>query len=292
MSFCRDDIGFRNTELTREQGVSQSWAPQARSSTRRHQQGQTNIPHRPSFTNPIMLGIEDYGSDIESDDENTPLPPPPKPASSLAAKLPPPSKKSSFSLPPPSSSSSKPSSSSLSLPPPKKKAPKKITIGLPSLSPDDDDNTELDDLPPAKKPRLGSGAGSSGLLSMLPAPKNKAPVLPAPERVLGGGKGPGLVFKTTPSQHRSTQQASVEDEEDEDPTPANEAPSGTSILEEVPETKSTSTSFSFMPTSVKRGRANISTEEKHVAPKVSLPKVSAAPAVDFFGLGIVSNNEL
>ncbi|KAK7693447.1 hypothetical protein QCA50_003015 [Cerrena zonata] len=229
-----------------------------------------------------MLGVEDYGSDIESGDESTPQSPPPKPTPSLAAKLPPP-KKSTFSLPPPSSSGSKPSSSGLSLPPPKKKAPKKITIGLPSLSTNDTDNTELDDRPPAKKPRLDSGAGSSGLLSMLPAPKNKAPVLPAPERVLGGGKGPGLVFKTAPNSSRPTQQASVEDEEDEDSGPANEPPSGTSILEEVTETNPPP--IAFMPTSVKRGRTNISTEERHTAPKIALPKVSAAPAVDFFGLG-------
>lgn len=233
-----------------------------------------------------MLGVEDYGSDIESGDENTPQSPPPKPTPSLAAKLPPP-KKSTFSLPPPSSSGSKPSSSGLSLPPPKKKAPKKITIGLPSLSTNDTDNTELDDRPPAKKPRLDSGAGSSGLLSMLPAPKNKAPVLPAPERVLGGGKGLGLVFKTAPNSSRPTQQASVEDEEDEDPGPANEPPSGTSILEEVTETKPAP--IAFMPTSVKRGRANISTEERHTALKVALPKVSAAPAVDFFGLGMFTS---
>lgn len=235
-----------------------------------------------------MLGVEDYGSDVESGDENTRQSPPPKPAASLTAKLPPPSKKSTFSLPPPSSSNSKPSSSGLSLPPPKKKAPKKITIGLPSLSNNVDDNAQLDDRP-AKKPRLESGAGSSGLLSMLPAPKNKAPVLPAPQRVLGGGKGPGLVFKTTPSQPQSTQQASVEDDQDDDDSaPVNEAPSGTSILEEFAESKSTS--MSFMPTSVKRGKANISTEERHTAPKVSLLKVSSVPAIDFFGLGMSYNS--
>ncbi|CAL1704566.1 unnamed protein product [Somion occarium] len=229
-----------------------------------------------------MLGVEDYGSDVESDNETTQQTPQPRLASSIASKLPPPIKKSTFSLPPPSASTSKRSSSGLSLPPPKKKAPKRIAIGLPALPTDEDEETQLDDRPPAKKPRLEAGAGSSGLLSMLPAPKNKAPVAPVQERVLGGGRGPGLVFKTAPSQPQHSQRVIVEDEEDEFSARLNEVPSGTSILEEVTEIQSTS--ISFLPPSLKKGRVNVSTEERHVRPQAP-PKVSSAPAIDFFGLG-------
>jgi hypothetical protein len=88
------------------------------------------------------------------------------PKTSLSTKLPPPSKKSTISLPPPSASTS-------NVPPKPKRAPKKITISLPSLTAtDDNDSDDLKDAgPAAKKPRLESGAGSSSLLSMLPAPK-------------------------------------------------------------------------------------------------------------------------
>ncbi|KAJ3486585.1 hypothetical protein NLI96_g4142 [Meripilus lineatus] len=236
-----------------------------------------------------MLGVEDYGSDAESGDERSPSPPPTKPQSSLLSKLPPPSKKSSLALPPPSSSSSskpitKASHSGLSLPPPKAKKTKKIAIGLPSLPDDETSNTDDIDNRPAKKPRLGAGAGSSGLLSMLPAPKNKAPVPSAPERVLGGGRGPGLVFNTRPTSTTNSQQSAtveeVEEEEDQNDY-TNEAPSGSSILEEVKETKPT---LPFLPPSLVKGRANISVEEKHTKPSFT-PKPNAAPTIDFFSLG-------
>ncbi|KAH7921735.1 hypothetical protein BV22DRAFT_707114 [Leucogyrophana mollusca] len=73
-----------------------------------------------------------------------------------------------------------------------KRAPKKIAIELPALPTADDD-----DAPPAKKQRRTAPAGSSALLSLLPAPKQStAPTpAPAPERVLGAGTGPGLVFR-------------------------------------------------------------------------------------------------
>ncbi|KAI0748170.1 mitotic checkpoint regulator, MAD2B-interacting-domain-containing protein [Daedaleopsis nitida] len=233
-----------------------------------------------------MLGVEGYGSDSDngSDTETTQQKSSTPQRSSLTAKLPNPGKKSTFSLPPPTVPSSK-ASSGLSLPPPKtKKAPKKIAIGLPSLPKESDgDVSDPDDRPAAKKPRLDSGAGASALLSMLPAPKNVAPVPAAPERVLGGGRGPGLVFKTASNRQARTTTVEDVEEEAEDPGETNGTldSSHSAILEEKVVKKPP---LPFMPTSVSRGKANISVEEKHPAP-ISRPAVSAAPAVDFFSLG-------
>ncbi|PIL24037.1 hypothetical protein GSI_13788 [Ganoderma sinense ZZ0214-1] len=236
-----------------------------------------------------MLGVDGYGSDsdVGSDNENVQPTAPLSKGSFLTSQLPAPTKKSSFSLPPPSgasSSSSSKSSSGLSLPPPKTKKVKKIAIGLPSLSKNVDEATSDDDeRPAAKKPRLESGAGSSALLSMLPAPKNKAPVSAPPERVLGGGRGPGLVFKTAPSQpsRAPTVEDADEDEEGSRPDDALDS-SYSAILEKNEDAKPVS--LPFMPTSVKRGKANVSVEERHPMP-ISRPSVSSAPAVDFFSLG-------
>lgn len=145
------------------------------------------------------------------------------------------------------------------LPPkPAKRAPKKIAIGLPSLPTED---KEDDEQPAAKKVRLNSGgAAKSSLFSMLPAPKKADPVPPAPQRVLGGGQRPGLVFNTQPII----------------PTPTTEAEGE----EEV-----SSYSTLLVPTSVSKGRSNISLEEgtsKNIKPT---PK-PVAPAVDFFSLGM------
>ena len=227
---------------------------------------------------------------------------PQKSGSSLTSKLPPPKKTGGLSLPPPSASSlaSKPGTSGPALPTPKKKAPKKITIGLPSISAPEAD----DDEPPAKRPRTeaSQGAGKSGLLSMLPAPKNKNPV-PAQqtERVLGAGRGPGLVFHTKPQTQAQTnsQQTTVEDEdEEENEESTNTAPTSGGILEEVePEatSKPASSAIPFLPPHLARGKANISTEDKPSLPR-SLASASAssaantskpvasAPAVDFFSL--------
>ncbi|RPD66183.1 hypothetical protein L226DRAFT_530302 [Lentinus tigrinus ALCF2SS1-7] len=240
-----------------------------------------------------MLGIEDYGSDSDNDSgvETIEQAPSTSACPSLTAKLPipAPAKKSAFSLPPPTnaSASSSKATSGLSLPPPKSKRLKKIAIGLPSLPKErDGDVSELDERPAAKKPRLDSGAGASGLLSMLPAPKNKAPVATAQERILGGGRGPGLVFKTAPSQPARV--TIVEDaEEDDNREPADTLDSSYSaILEEKVEEKQ---SLPFMPTSVRRGKANVSVEEKHSTP-IARPAVSTAPAVDFLGLGSLSSS--
>lgn len=207
-----------------------------------------------------MLSIEDYGSD-NSDSEIDSKPSQP----TSTAKQP---------------STSKPSSSGLSLPPPKsKRAPKKITVGLPSL-PDHPREEEEDERPAAKKPRLGSGAGASSLLSMLPAPKQKVPVATAPERVLGGGKGPGLVFNTS-SRKSSIMAPPVTDRDYETSVSSDAMPS-----EIAEETAPQTSSVAFLPPSLKKGRSNISLEEGGMPPRTSAaPKVSAAPAVDFFSLG-------
>ncbi|PSR74093.1 hypothetical protein PHLCEN_2v10049 [Hermanssonia centrifuga] len=243
-----------------------------------------------------MLRVEDYGSDSDNDNnddiQQTSPPPAPKRTSSQAPQ------KTGLSLPPPSStapSSSKPSSG-LSLPPPKKRGPKKITIGLPSLS--SENGRDADERPPpAKKARIESGAGASALLSMLPAPKNKNPVM-TQERMLGGGRGPGLVFHTGLSRsapQQQQQQANVQDaddDEDEDAAHRNEAPLSSGILEQVTEVGNpASSSLPFLPPSLARGKANVSTEEKYSVPKSATVKPSA-PAIDFFSLGTATSSPI
>ncbi|KII88450.1 hypothetical protein PLICRDRAFT_41607 [Plicaturopsis crispa FD-325 SS-3] len=202
----------------------------------------------------MNLGLADYGSDSDSDSGS----PPPQAKSSLAASLPPPTAK----------------------PTKTKRGPKKITIGLPALSsapPDDDD----DERPVAKKPRLDSGAGRSSLLGMLPAPKQKAPVLPAPERVLGGGKGPGLVFNAARPPQPTRDMGDAEEDEDEGDT--QEKP--LAPVEAAPEKE---TAMAFLPPSLKKGRAGISVEETSMPKakaKAPATRISAAPAGDFFSLG-------
>lgn len=162
------------------------------------------------FQSSIMLGVEGYGSDDNSDSESAPAPAP------VVRKLP--------------ATSTKPA-----------KRPKKITIDLPKPTANADED---EDEKPAKRPRLDGltkGAGISGLVSMLPAPKQQNPI---PTRVLGGGKGPGLVFNSS---------RPVEEESASGPSPS-----------------------LFMPTSVSRGKPNISTEE-------STPRAKGV-GVDFFSI--------
>ena len=208
----------------------------------------------------IMLGVEGYGSDA-SDSEADEQPTIKAPSKSVSGGL---------ALPPPKASSS------LSIPAPitKKRAPKKITIGLPSL-PDHPREDEEDERPVAKKPRLGAGAGASSLLGMLPAPKQKAPVMAAPERVLGGGKGPGLVFNNSRS---STAYTPSEVQQDDAPSTS---------YEPIAADEPTESSSLFLPPSLKKGRSNISLEEGGMPSRPSTgPKVAAVPTVDFFSLGM------
>ncbi|KIK91948.1 hypothetical protein PAXRUDRAFT_830411 [Paxillus rubicundulus Ve08.2h10] len=256
-----------------------------------------------------MLGIEDYGSDIESGDESlsqTSTKTSSRPTtSSLASKLPPPKSKSTFSLPPPKSSSS----SSLSLPTPsnsasvpdttaagpatvKQKRTKKITINLPSL-PQPEEGEE--DRPPAKKPRItpstgeiNGGAGGSSLFGMLPAPKQLVPVIEKKEvRVLGGGGGPGLVFRASRSETRTEGVVEVADAGTS--TSAAEGGAEGVLADETASGNAPRPSTSFLPPSLKKGRTNISLESEGLSKRPSLahepPRTSAAPVVDFFSLG-------
>ncbi|KAG6814373.1 hypothetical protein H0H92_010959 [Tricholoma furcatifolium] len=204
-----------------------------------------------------MLGIEDYGSGSDNDsDQETVLPLKPQP-------------------PKPSASSS------ISLPPPKTKRPKKITIGLPSLP--SDKKVEADDLederPAAKRPRLENGAGTSALLSMLPAPKKKAPEALPPVRVLGGGKGRGLDFGAPRAQTGLILPAGEEEDAETSTSPK--------LQTFEPPTVNAAASLPFLPPSLKKGRVNISVEEDKPQVKPQTTQKPAAPTVDFFSLGVI-----
>jgi len=97
---------------------------------------------------------------------------------------------------------------------------------------------------------------------MLPAPTQPLPIKAKkdkePERVLGGGGGPGLVFR---------------------------APA--SVQEDGEEEKEASTSF--LPPSLKKGKSNIALDREDYKPS-TLPKVSSAPAVDFFSISTPSSS--
>ncbi|TFY72654.1 hypothetical protein EVG20_g322 [Dentipellis fragilis] len=218
--------------------------------------------------------VDNYGSDSDSDhDSSPPLQPAPK-KPSAAPQVKSSAKGSSLSLPPPSNASGS-KSTGLALPAPKTKRPaKKIAIDLPALPPDEDDNLE-DTRPPAKKPRL-EPAGLSSLFSMLPAPKQKNPLPSAPERVLGSGKGRGLVFNASRSRPVEPS-TTVEDDTDGADAVDND---------EKPEPPTTS-SLPFLPPSLGKGRSNISLEDGPRAaqkPKAA-PPPSSAPSADFFSLG-------
>ncbi|KAF9265422.1 hypothetical protein L218DRAFT_923611 [Marasmius fiardii PR-910] len=199
-----------------------------------------------------MLGVEDYGSGSESEDNSQVAPP----------KQPKPLSKKSSSLVSPS-------------PGPNVKAKRKIAIGLPALKPSEDEH-EDDEKPAPKRPKLTSGTGASSLLSMLPAPKQKAVTPGASERVLGGGKGPGLVFSSRPpppepSSNDADEVDGMNDEEIEQTTAVSKADTPGSSLP-------------FLPPSLAKGRSNISLEEGklRVPSRTTVP--SAALAVDFFSL--------
>ncbi|TFK42546.1 mitotic checkpoint regulator, MAD2B-interacting-domain-containing protein [Crucibulum laeve] len=207
-----------------------------------------------------MLGIEDYGSGSENDSDQESAPVVSKPKTSPTSNNP-----------------------KLSLPPSKTKRPKKITIGLPNLPLPKHDNVDdlEEDRPPAKRPRTTAGAGASSLLSMLPAPKQKNPALPPPERVLGGGKGPGLVFNTS----RQPSVTSKDDKFEHGGVEFGDEPveSGSAGMSGSANSDNSTASFSFLPPSLAKGRSNISLEEEK--PKAHALNPSSAPAVDFFSLG-------
>lgn len=205
--------------------------------------------------------VDAYGSDNSenSGDEYTPQ------SHSSTQK----NKSTSLSLPA-SSHSSRPEPSNLALPAPKvKKGPKKIAIDLPAIPKDDSANHDNDEARPAKKPRTDTrGAGSSALFSKLPAPKSAAPVKSTPERILGSGKGLGLVFNNPLPQR-------IQDASD---TPANVD------LEATLEDKDKSVSLPFTPASVRKGKANISLEEFSSKITMKAPGPSPPVATDLFSL--------
>ncbi|KAH9981166.1 mitotic checkpoint regulator, MAD2B-interacting-domain-containing protein [Lactifluus volemus] len=208
--------------------------------------------------------VDTYGSDNSDNSDNEC---PPQLRSSQRQN-----KSTSLSLPASSIPSTSGSSTTLTLPAPKaKKAPKKITIDLPALPKDGSSEEGGDEARPAKRPRTDThGAGSSTLFSMLPAPKLAATVKAAPERVLGSGKGPGLVFNNPPLRKA----------EDTSDRTSNNDPQ--SILEATENEHSSS--LPFMPTSVRRGKANVSLEESSSKEAVKARDLSSPTTTDIFSL--------
>jgi proline-rich protein PRCC len=74
-----------------------------------------------------------------------------------------------------------------------------------------------------------------------------APVKAAPERILGSGKGPGLVFNNTPSQRTQDTSRTSSDLDLQDSP-------------EVTEVEQFAPSLPFTPASVRTGKANVSLE--------------------------------
>lgn len=130
-----------------------------------------------------------------------------------------------------------------------KRAPKKITVALPSL-PATDSAENSEDERPAKK--LRTGAGTSSLLSMLPTPKRN----PVNQSQVGVGGA-----KTEILDHKLSTQAS----KDQDPTPP-----------------SLSSSLSLMPSSLGKGKGNISVEEVNIN---QAAQTRHSSGTDFFALG-------
>jgi proline-rich protein PRCC len=161
--------------------------------------------------------------------------------------------------------------------PKSRRAPKKITIALPTIS-SKDDNEEEDFERPAKKRKT---AGVSSLLSILPTPKQSIPV--PPQRVLGRGfKGRGLAVRSQ-SCTESTTLAETTAQGDE-----TESTSTASKADDLSKNPSTTL---FRPTSLAKGRKNISVEEHSInqprteKPPLQKPSTSSEPAVDFFSIG-------
>ncbi len=208
-----------------------------------------------------MLGIEDYGSDDDSDRSDS-LQPLQKESTER------PSKSVSKVL------TSKP-----------QRAPKKIAISLPSISAlkDDSEKEAAEDDRPQKRRKVG--AGVSSLLSMLPTPKESNP-MPPTQRVLGGGSGRALDFAKISSDN-SSHSVTVGNEK--------------SYVDEIPisaETTSSTPSTLFRPTSIAKGRSNISVEETSLnrpnqavlaaTTKSLAPSRPPAASSDFFSFSSLS----
>lgn len=208
-----------------------------------------------------MLGIEDYGSDSDSGSRpNSPKP--------------------SARQPAPSTSQNKANKS--------QRAPKKITITLPTILSSengDRDNENPDHDRPSKKHK--TGAGVSSLLSMLPTPKENNPIK-RPQRVLGGGSGPGLNFHSATKSSADDSSSFLEATyETDDTLVTTQLRQSESLAPEATSAQSSSTLF--RPTHVAKGKKNISLEESNISqvtPKA--PSALPAPAADFFSFSTLS----
>ncbi|KAH7340255.1 mitotic checkpoint regulator, MAD2B-interacting-domain-containing protein [Rhizoctonia solani] len=192
----------------------------------------------------MLGGLASYGSDSEGEEETKQTGPPPKATTATLTPREIESKSSNGSQ-----------GSSLGLPPPKKRrdGPVRITVEAPKFD-DADEESERAHKKPRTQGAGTKGAGSSSLFSALPAPKNAAPALPEPKRVLGGGGGPALNFSmasTTSSDAQSTNQ----------------------------ETKAISNGL-FLPPAMAKAKAQA---------KAPPPTIETAAPVDFFSLGTKTN---
>ncbi len=201
----------------------------------------------------IMLGLDNYASD--SDEEGT---------ATLAA--------SAKVAPKPNVvPKSQASSSGLSVPAPKatkKGATRKILVEMPKPAKRTSDDEDEIEKPAAKKLKMNGerGARSSGLLSMLPAPKRSTVDLPAPQRVLGGGR-PGIVYSMSSSSNVA---ATVED-----PVPS---PTDPQDDDEVPDTSSRSL---LPPSLLLKGKG------KAKQPPTSSKNSNTFEETNFFSLGMI-----
>lgn len=215
-----------------------------------------------------MLGLDGYGSDSGSGSESEDKKLQPTKASLASAKPIQPLSTSNTSSPPPKTT---------------KRPSKKITIGLPALRKDDDEEQySIESERPATK-RQRTGAGASSLLTMLPTPKQKTPAAPPPQqRVLGGGKGPGLTFNARQSAPSLANAAFTEggEELEED----NERPK---VPNKTTDTSSSGSSLPFLPPSLVKGKPNTSLEDQPKLIKKAAASVSAAPPVDDFSSGLL-----
>ena len=198
-----------------------------------------------------MLGLEGYGSDDSDSESPSQQQQRPQPQATPASST---SKKSTLSLPPPTRSL------------PKAKSKRTVfTVAKPSKPASSDEDG--DDERPSKRPRINArtGAGSSSLLAMLPAPSKTTPVRTAPPRVLGSASQGGNAGVIMPPFI--------------DSLPRGDIPNGS--IENKAEEVDKSTSL--VPPSLAKGKEQVASIDKEAKSVSSAP---AAAAVDFFSLGI------